>query len=199
MPCTRPLDSWISSLRCISTPRAFLYWWHKQYSDECLFIYCAQMHVPLPPLHSIAPTHTCSRVLACTQTHTHTHTHTHTGVPYVHKGNIRFNVQWHSEDIEWREGEGGWAETEGWVWHGWRGISFKWRGGWKAKKKEDARREEMRVAKRQWKAARVERRGWMWAKISAWVRGNEEKREKEGKEEYPLHHCVTGNLIEGER
>lgn len=41
---------------------------------------------------------------------------------------------------------------------------------------------------------------WMRAWISAGVMGNERKKGgKREKEEYPLHHCVTGNLIEGLR
>lgn len=41
-------------------------------------------------------------------------------------------------------------------------------------------------------------RGWIWVKIFNTTKRERGKRGKEAKKEYPLHHCVTGNLIEGE-
>lgn len=115
---------------------SFLFWWHKQYSGECLFIYCAQMHVLLPP--------SCHRhkLKGASRTLKHS-THAYGGYQIQCA-----MTQWgHRVGKRGRKG----SRSAGWV-----GLEIILNGAGAGRQKDVLRR-ETRAAEKRWKAARV---GW---------------------------------------
>lgn len=144
MPYTRPLDTGISSLRCISAQE-------PSRTDDtsntamgvCSFTVHERVSFPLPPLRRPhTRTRSRSRVLARTRAR-------HTCIRGISDSMCNDTVRTQSgkrgKEREQRHGVG-------LAWAAWN--HFKRCGGWKAKKKKDVQREEMRVAEKHRKAAR---------------------------------------------